>query len=359
VAEARALRVDSAANRAGEARVAALDGLRGVAVLIVLASHFSNAGLLPSPGMSGTGKSGVYLFFVLSAFLLADRIFASHAGRLDHRAWLDYALRRVLRIWPLYLLVLLLSLALTRSGLPWHYAIDVPAFWRHLGLQEGQSVLWSIPVEFTFYLVLPPLALAGHWLLARRGGTVGFSVAMLVAVLAAHLAWPPGDSVVNDVRLGPYLPVFLCGVLAAGLWRRGDPTAARIAWMLAGVIAVAAFVVTIPAVWAVLSGGPFQGDLTHRWFIGFGVLWAALLLSVLRGPARYRAVFEWGPLRAMGWISYSVYLWHMPIIDIAKRLDVPGPARTAIAATAILAVGIVSYRLVERPLQRIRVPQRA
>ena len=48
----------------------ALDGLRGLAVLVVIGSHLSNVGMLPRPGLSGTGKSGVYLFFVLSAYLL-------------------------------------------------------------------------------------------------------------------------------------------------------------------------------------------------------------------------------------------------------------------------------------------------
>jgi len=54
----------------------ALDGLRGLAVLVVIASHLSNVGLLPQPGLSGTGKAGVYLFFVLSAFLLTRILLA-------------------------------------------------------------------------------------------------------------------------------------------------------------------------------------------------------------------------------------------------------------------------------------------
>lgn len=90
----------------------ALDGLRGLAVLIVLASHLANAGLPVFPGLSlsGTGKSGVYLFFVLSAYLLTRLLLARpvREWRSLH-PWIDYGLRRVLRIWPLYLVVLFVS----------------------------------------------------------------------------------------------------------------------------------------------------------------------------------------------------------------------------------------------------------
>ena len=136
--------------------------------MIVLMSHLANAGLglLPGAGLAGTGKSGVYLFFVLSAFLLCRALLERPpAGFADARLWADYALRRVLRIWPLYLLLLLLSWALTTAAVSgWHYQIDTPALLRHLQLREGQSVLWSIPPEFIFYLWLPLLALALAWL---------------------------------------------------------------------------------------------------------------------------------------------------------------------------------------------------
>ena len=60
----------------------ALDGLRGLAVLVVLASHFSSAGLFPRPALHGVGKSGVYLFFVLSAFLLVRNLLRLPPGAL-------------------------------------------------------------------------------------------------------------------------------------------------------------------------------------------------------------------------------------------------------------------------------------
>lgn len=196
----------------------ALDGLRGLAVLIVMSSHWSNAGmdLLPLP-LAGIGKSGVYLFYVLSAFLLT-RLMLLRGERMGYGnglMWADYALRRVLRIWPLYLVVLLLSWLLTAQGVAgWHYRIDGASLLRHVALREGQSVLWSIPVEFMFYLWLPLLVLAAAWLRRHAPPLVeaGVAVLLLGAVL---FAWPPAQAPENDIRLWHYLPVFLCGVYAA------------------------------------------------------------------------------------------------------------------------------------------------
>lgn len=344
---------------------AALDGLRGLAVLAVIGSHLSNAGVLPGPGLSGFGKAGVYLFFVLSAFLLTQALLQRPAGEFaGARFWLNYALRRVLRIWPLFLVVLLSSWVLTRAGVPgWHYRMDTAALLGHLTLQDGQSVLWSIPVEFTFYLWLPPLALALAWLRSRQW-PVWVEVALAAAALGlASWLWPPAESVVNDLRLGPYLVVFLCGSFAAYAEHRLR-AAARLpgahAWALIGVVALAACAVTLPSVWAMIWQAPFRPDVNHRWFVFFGLAWSAVLLAILHGPRWLRAPFTLVPMRLIGVISYSAYLWHMPVLDGLRMLGLPAGALSAVVVcAAILIVSLVSFLLFERPLRDLYLPARA
>jgi peptidoglycan/LPS O-acetylase OafA/YrhL len=337
----------------------ALDGLRGVAVLVVIASHLSNAGmgLLPV-SMGGTGKSGVYLFYVLSAFLLARLMLLRGArdGYGNRRMWADYALRRVLRIWPLFLVVLLLSWALTLRGVTaWHYRIDTTSLLRHLTLREGQSVLWSIPVEFTFYLWLPLLVFATAWLRARAHPAVEAlaAILLLAAVLAA---WPPAETPVNDIHLGHYLPVFLCGVFAARIDLALQGRRHVRAWAAAGVLALAAFAATLPVAWARLTGTVATPELGHQWFLFFGILWSVLLLAVLHGPGWLRRPFAHPALRLVGVVSFSAYLWHMPVVDFA-RLH-PG-ARGALAGWAILAIALiaaaVSWWWLERPWRGVRL----
>ena len=339
----------------------ALDGLRGLAVLVVMASHWANAGLGLLPvSMSGTGKSGVYLFYVLSAFLLTRLMLlrGQRIGYANARMWADYAVRRVLRIWPLYLVVLLLSWVLTTQGaIGWHFHIDTASLLRHLSLREGQSVLWSIPVEFTFYLWLPLLVLVAAWL--RRHVPVAVEVLLAVGLMLAVLwVWPSARAPENDIHLAYYLPVFLCGVyaaridvaLAAGQHRRAWP------WALLGVLAVAAFVVTLPQAWAWLTGTALRPELGHRWFPFFGLLWAALVLAVLHGPAWLRLPFTNRPMRVVGVVSFSAYLWHMPVLDFVRSHgQAQGAATGWIALLAALLVAALSWWWLERPWRGVRL----
>ena len=338
----------------------ALDGLRGLAVLVVIGSHLSNAGMLPRPGLSGTGKCGVYLFFVLSAFLLTRILLQRPLPALsDARLWADYALRRVLRIWPLYLFVLALSWFLTGLGVVgWHYRLDDAAFLRHLLLQEGQSVLWSIPVEFTFYLWLPVLVVAMVWLRSRWPY---WAQALLgVGILgAAMLCWPPSATGVNDVRLGPYLVVFLCGVFAAriDLALRGRRPLAAWLWSTLGLLGLAACAIMAPAAWAWLVSRPFDAAVSHTWFLAYGLAWSLVLLAILHGPGWLRAPFTWAPMRLFGVVSFSAYLWHMPVLDAVQAAGLSAWLAPAAVLGLTVAVSMGSFLVFERPWREVRLGQ--
>lgn len=352
------------APRSRQGHMDALDGLRGLAVLIVIASHMAFRGLNVVPGMvmAGVGKSGVYLFFVLSSFLLT-RIWLRREpkGFAEPRLWADYALRRVLRIWPLYLVVLLLSWGLTMAGFGgWPYQLDTGAFLQHLALREGQSVLWSIPVEFKFYLWLPLLALGlavtGH----RRWPLLAEALALAAVLAWATWTWPPSETAGNDVRLGPYLALFLCGAFAARLDQRLEGKQGRHAWAwgLAGVAALLAFVVTLPEVWVGLAGLEPARNVNHRWFLFFALVWSCLLLSVLHGPRWLRAPFSWAPVRLVGVVSFSAYLWHLAVLDGLDALGARSwPLGTLVALVVVTLASMASFLLFERPWQGIRVRQ--
>jgi peptidoglycan/LPS O-acetylase OafA/YrhL len=338
----------------------ALDGIRGLAVLVVLLSHLANAGLpvLPGFSLSGIGKSGVYLFFVLSAYLLTRLLLAlDPADWRQGDTWANYAVRRTLRIWPLYLVVLLVSAGLTATGIApwWPYPMDAASLVRHLLLLEGTSVLWSIPVEFHYYLWLPfvAAALAGAH---RLGGVWAASGLVVLGSVAALLLWPPAESRVNDVRLGPYLVMFFVGGWAALVsrdWAARPPPPALSAGL--GVAAVLALLLSVPSVAAATGAVAFQADLNHRWFAFFAVAWSALLLAVVHGPTWLRRPFQWRPLRWLGWVSFSVYLWHMPVLDaVIGPVGLSGVAALAVFVLATSAVSWASWRLFERPLQRVR-----
>ena len=136
------------------------DGLRGIAVLIVLLSHTSAREQdLFFWNFHGIGKVGVYLFFVLSAFLLTSIVLRK--GRSFKYG--NYMKKRFFRIAPLYYLVLIFILLMQQN-----YGVDKKSLWidgginsllQHVFFYKGDSILWTIPVEFSFYFILPLLVL--------------------------------------------------------------------------------------------------------------------------------------------------------------------------------------------------------
>ena len=341
--------------------------MRGLAVLLVVLSHAAHKKLYALPGLdfAGIGKAGVFLFFVLSAFLLTRvflRLRVPALGEL--RVWANYAVRRILRIFPLFGLVLLLSWLVTanQERLGWPFAVPFSLSGRealdHLRLDAGKSVLWSIPVEFKYYLFLPFVALALR--LARHPLAAGILAALLVA--AAGLIWPAAESAQNTIVLGPYLPLFFLGAYAAlvheWLAVRVLPRWARRLAEIAGWLALAAILATIPALYAFID--PDAGRWQPRAFLFHAVIWCILVLAVLHGTGALRAWLGTWPMRALGWISFSVYLWHMAVLALVGRhFGLQGVAGFWVALTLVLAVSAVSYLLVERPCMKVRLPRAA
>jgi len=129
----------------------ALDGARGLAVLLVLMDHTSDSGMkVFGIDINRTGKYGVYLFFVLSAFLLTYQFFIKSTDDLAKaKTWLNYGFRRFMRIFPLYALVLVI--------------LHPGAVMTHLLLRDGRGPFWTIPVEVKYYMLLPFIVLALFW----------------------------------------------------------------------------------------------------------------------------------------------------------------------------------------------------
>lgn len=331
---------------------AALDGLRGVAALIVVASHASllNMHWLPGLSLAGTGKYGVYLFFVISAFLLTLQWLQAPPQRANAGVSLArYMLRRAARIYPLYAAVLIVGWALAPGGLG--VPMDGAAVWTHLSLREGREIYWSVPVEFKYYLVIPLLA----WGLSAPLAPAWKALAL--ALLLALVMWlfPAAESSLNSIALVDYLPIFLCGSAAAWVvhngWAAPLQSGSRVG-RLVDVVALLLLALTVPSVLQGL-GMNVGADALHREFLGWGLLWSLLLLALLRGwLPTWSATLQWVGLRACGRWCFGIYLLHMPALYLVKRLPLPEFGRGAIALGIALVIAALAHALVERPAMR-------
>lgn len=373
---------------------AQLDGQRGVAALGVLVFHayqYDRSGPTSAYPYAGTAADTalraldglVDWFFVLSAFLLAlPYAEAALRGTRGASPGLFLA-RRAVRIVPLYLVAVLVVWAFRNPSLPgdWRDLLEHLTFTQVFDRKRIFFTIgpaWSLAVEVQFYLLLALLAplvvsAAGrrrsprarlYVLLALPGvllaAGAGYAVVTVLVVRPASTDWP------WYFGLPAKLVVFGTGVLAAVLLaalrqRRqlaghdGPLVAAR--WALAlRVVAVAGFVLLAPR-----RGVTGTSDLAFHLLAA--PLFAAFVLAGVVGPAKgwWHRVWGSGALAAVGLVSYSLYLWHEPVLlALGGHGLLPDPSSQAFPVTAatLLAASLVaaaiSWQVVERPASELR-----
>jgi peptidoglycan/LPS O-acetylase OafA/YrhL len=351
--------------------LAALDGLRGVAILGVLLFH---------TGHLAGGFLGVDLFFALSGYLITDLLLREIAatGSVSLVAFWGRRIRRLLPALAIMLAVVTLLVVavgppdLVRSTLSdgpwvqlnlinWHLLAESAGYWDRFGADRVFGHLWSIAVEEQFYLVWPVLVLV----IARWGRRVEGRVAMVAVLVSAvslilmialvDAADPTRVYTGTDTRAFSLLlgaavatrPVRDALARAAGTGRTAGAGGARAGGVLVLLVA------GMSAAWwltdGVKSGWLFTGGLFLHSLAG------ALLVGLcVQAPhALVARALAWRPLRWLGLISYSVYLWHWPILVLfsPQRTGLDGWGHTLMVYAASIGLAALSKYLVEDPIR--------
>lgn len=362
-----------------EIRVPALDGVRGVAILLVLILHatkFQPQGwgdqLLSR--LATSGWCGVDLFFVLSGFLITGILYDSKGSS---RYFRNFYMRRVLRIFPLYygmLAFFFIALPLVHrapqavAGEEWWYWLYLSNY--SIALRQGGfthaelGVSWSLAIEEQFYIVWPAVV----WLLGRAG-LMRLCIASVVAAVALRtalvLAGVPG--VVNYVLTPTRIDSLVIGAIAALLVRGPGGLAAarpvaRVALWGGGALVAAMLV---------YQGGQLDQNLWMTQTIGFTVLAAffggvVVLAAGAKGGAAHWVLTS-ALLCTLGKFSYAIYLTHTPVIRAANRLfpaekyptllgsQLPGQmVFYVLAIGACMAVGWLSWHVFEKHFLKLK-----
>jgi peptidoglycan/LPS O-acetylase OafA/YrhL len=341
------------------ARLLALDGLRGTAALMVVAAHTYGVTTAERGGIEWAlvdraGLGGVVLFFALSGFLLG---LPWARAEVEHRpppTVRDYALRRVLRIFPGYY-VSVLALALLRVVVLHKEPLPTQDMLLHfLFLPDfGHSLLtvyWTLQVEELFYWALPVLhRVASRWGMRQ----LLIAVALISAGWAiGAMQWAPWTNIPLAVWWSQtpfFLPAFVLGLGAARLYAK-QTTSSRARTL--AVVGWCGYLVWTPvAFWADRRFGELATPPMGLVLAPFAT---AIVLSTAWGA---QDVFRNGVLRFFGLISFSLYLWHLVIIRNVPLPAIVGDSFwTRLPLTVVMsgALSFVLYLAVERPFLRLR-----
>lgn len=404
-----------------------LDGVRAIACLSVLVFHVNfalNAIHISLPTLRGlqtftnaiaiAGQCGVVLFFVLSGFLL----FLPYAkALLFDSAWpslRQFYLRRIFRIVPAYYAALfLITLLFARQYFQishWHdlwlfltLRQDFPATY-----QKISGPFWTLAVEFQFYLLLPWIAWIIRYVVRR--GEVNWRLAKLIFCLFVMIAWglfslywggyfwEQGKTLVPFVPnsilsiIMPYiyggsgksLEVFAVGMLLCTLYifLQNAPEAkpwseklhvSSVLFFLTGIGILGFMTLWHFYTWyynyTLHFFDPYRSLLVNSWNewqgIFYSIGFALCIFALLYGPAWLKRPFAWMPLRWVGWISFSLYMWHDPLIEFFTSAVI-APLHQSVHPTSLLIgllwvwvlviiipISLASYLWIEKPGMRL------
>lgn len=332
-----------------------IEGLRALAVVAVLLFH------LGWGSVSG-GFVGVDVFFVISGFLIGG-IVVKEAGE-GRFSFGHYLVRRVKRIVPVMLVVLAvvtlfaaaLLLPSELEGYSWSLGFSSVFmanvhFWMHRGAyaESDHEVLlhmWTLGVEGQFYLLLPLIVL-GLMRLGRVGLWLGL-VALALASAAVSLLWPSASFYMLPARLWEFLLGALVAITPLPLLERR--------WVREG-LSLFGLALIVYAASAFHSDTPFPGWRAAIPCVGA----AAIIAAGSGGTSLVGKGLNLAPVRFVGKISYSLYLWHWPVI-VLLLLGLPaaelGWELQAVAVVLSFALATLSWRYVEEPFRKRSFPRR-
>ncbi|WP_110318724.1 acyltransferase family protein [Mycolicibacterium moriokaense] len=356
--------------------IPALDGIRAVAVALVLADH---GGI---PGLSG-GFLGVDVFFVLSGFLITSLLLHehSHTGRIGLR---DFWIRRARRLLPALLVLVLAVVAARQFFSPesvaslrddavsaffwvsnWAFVAQHTDYFSQGGPASPLQHTWSLGVEEQYYLLWPLLLIAVaafFWAQMRMAVFILAAVGALASA-SATIVLTTDDSL-NRIYFGSDTRVqaLLVGAAAAALLVRdwsvlndgGSLIRTRWGHVVARILPLVGLAVLGAAAhYATGSVRDFRSGLLVIVAIA-AVLVIAPVAMEQGGPVA--RVLAWRPLVWLGAISYGVYLWHWPIFLAlnGERTGWSGWPLFAVRCAATVAVAAASWWLLEQPIRRWR-----
>jgi peptidoglycan/LPS O-acetylase OafA/YrhL len=336
--------------------IPALDGVRAMAILLVLVYHWFPEG--QGFNVMPNGPIGVTLFFVLSGYLISNILMEQQSFGTFARSFKNFVVRRALRIFPIYFLLLSLLLILKRFSItldtdfyehPMYYWTYLYNVWieHHRNWSDALSPYWSLSVEEQFYLVWPFFIL----LLSSRFRPYFLIFTILFGIIYRYF------SVHVDRGLGVSMlacvDTFAWGALLAHFLRAGQSVVIAL-W-------IKRMILPVGFCFLMLCLKHSDADLVKQLFFrSFTSMVSVALLFTAMQEGFVARILSLRPLRLIGQMSYGLYLYHMVVPDlffqIMTRLGISIPQLpfNLVSFVVLVLVAYGSYRLIELPIQRLK-----
>jgi peptidoglycan/LPS O-acetylase OafA/YrhL len=338
-----------------------IDGLRAVSISTVVLFHL---GLLGLPG----GYIGVDVFFVISGYLITGVIL--NDIEQNSFSFLKFYDRRIRRILPVLLLMLIVVTAFGWLFLfPGEYEGEATSalyaiasasniyFLGNTGYFDTASNTmpllhtWSLAVEEQFYIFWP-LTL---FLVAAAGRRRSILLALSIGIALASFAWnvhlvgiePKRAFYQSDARAWELAIGAIIAIAPESVWPRSK--------RLANLSSLSGLALILYASFHLTEGSPFPGTNAL-----FPVAGAAFIIIPWQSETWIARVLSLSPVVLLGKVSYSLYIWHWPIIVFSRHYNLdaaPNTFESAMLLALMLAVATASWRFVEQPIRRIKLPR--
>lgn len=369
---------DEVRSGKGVKNIAALDGVRAIAALMVVSLHLNKGAGVPwsinreplASSLAVFGRTGVILFFVLSGFLL----FMPYArALLFQERWPSlrtFYLRRIFRIWPGYYFTLFAMILL------FSHEYLQPARWKELGLfltflmdsspqtwQQLDGPFWTLAIEWQFYMFLPWICLGFAWIVRRLASSPRQCLQAVLCCCGGLIIWGVGTRIFGDFCAqhsdwtflvprgvlnvflffacgvgGKYLEAFALGMMVSALYifaqhpEIGRALQARLQRLSYWIWGLGILILFCMVIWQANATTAMNGILSilhaftfldrfqtlYNWsgpcLLAAG--YSACILAILFGSRQLRWAFETRFLGWIGMISFSLYMWHLKLLGI-------------------------------------------
>ncbi|MBV6715140.1 acyltransferase family protein [Paenibacillus chitinolyticus] len=347
-----------------------LDGLRAISVLAVIAYHFN---LKWAKG----GLLGVEVFFVLSGYLITDQLLWELKTQRKISLW-HFWIRRIRRLLPamvsMLMVVALVLILIDPSRMQtlkgdfissvfyvnnWYLIFHQVSYFESFGPPSPIGHLWSLSIEEQFYVIWPLLLFFLVRLLRRQGKLAVFILlGAAVSVIAMALLYVPGTDP-SRVYYGTDTRAFaiLIGAALAVVWpswRLTDRISSGARSLLDLLGAVAMLILFI----MMNQTNEYDSSLYPVGFLFLSVVTAVIIAVLVHPASQLGAILAAKPLSWIGKRSYSLYIWHYPVIILSSpeaNVGEPGFVDILLQLTLIFMLSALSYRFVEEPIRRGRL----